>query len=94
MSVLACGRYRCDNIMCDRLILDSSHYLCERCYQELLLFKATWKQEMQVVREVRTRIEEFLRTEPGTYVGTDQGVGFEEEFQRLTGNYVQWSGGG
>lgn len=79
--------------MCERLILNSSRYLCERCYQELLIFKATWKQDELVVSDVRTRIEEFLRTEPGTYVGGDRGVGIDEEFERLAGGLVRWSEG-
>lgn len=84
MSVLACGRYRCDNIMCDRLIFSGRYYICDRCYEELLVFKATWKQDEMTANEVKPRIEEFMRTEPGTYVAAPRGVGIDEEFQRLT----------
>lgn len=35
MSVLACNRYRCNNIMCDRL--SSEHgYICDDCFDELI----------------------------------------------------------
>jgi len=35
MSVLACDRRGCDNIMCDRLSYQYG-YLCEDCFQELV----------------------------------------------------------
>lgn len=41
MGVLACGRSNCTNIMCDRLILEGTHYICEDCFQELLVAKQT-----------------------------------------------------
>jgi hypothetical protein len=89
VSVLACGRYRCDNIMCDRLILGGSRYLCDRCYEELLVFKGTWDHETMSFAEVKPQIEAFMRTEPGTYaVPRDaRDTRIEEEFARLTGDY-------
>ena len=34
MGVLACSRYRCENIMCDRY--SSNHgYICHECYEDL-----------------------------------------------------------
>jgi len=35
MSVLACNRHGCDNIMCDRYSFTYG-YLCWECYQELV----------------------------------------------------------
>ena len=34
MSVLACSRSECDNIMCDRLY-KGEHYVCDECFLEL-----------------------------------------------------------
>ena len=36
MSVLACDRNGCSNIMCDRHSYEFG-YICEECFQELLL---------------------------------------------------------
>lgn len=79
MSVLACDRGRCDHIMCDRLILDRSKYICHDCWQELLAYKAKWPADMSVA-DVRTRIEEFMETDPGSHVAAN----VDEEFERLT----------
>lgn len=87
MSVLACNRFRCDNIMCDRLILKGSHYICHYCYRELLVYKATWKQDEMTADEVKPLIEEFMRTEPGTYSAAPRGEGIDEEFKRQTGEW-------
>lgn len=35
MSVLACNRKGCDNIMCDRLSLKHG-YICNECFDELV----------------------------------------------------------
>ena len=35
MSVLACDRNGCEHIMCNRLILDSTMYICNTCFDEL-----------------------------------------------------------
>lgn len=80
MSVLACGRSGCEKIMCDRLILNGSYYICERCYKELLAFKATWEGSM-TKEDVRRRIEEFMETEPSTNLSSNE---VDEEFRRLT----------
>ncbi len=36
MSVLACDRRGCDNIMCDRLSHDYG-YICDSCFEDLVL---------------------------------------------------------
>ena len=49
MSVLACNRRNCENIMCDRL--SNTHgYICDECFEEL------------VKSGVKTDIEEFMNT--------------------------------
>jgi hypothetical protein len=85
MSVLACDRSDCPNIMCDRLILDDSRYICEDCWQELLLYKASWPNTMPQ-SEVRERIVQFMRTDPGTHT-TIKGEDIDDEFDRLTDNW-------
>ena len=35
MSVLACDRYGCRNVMCDRLS-DTYGYICDECFEELV----------------------------------------------------------
>ena len=80
MSVLACDRAFCSEVMCDRMILDGSQYICDRCWKELLEYKATWPRTM-APGYVRRRIEEFMVSAPGSFkvpVNTD------EEFDRLT----------
>lgn len=83
MGVKICGRYRCDAVMCDQLILDNSAYICDACFDELLEFKETWPDKMPIAN-VRARIQEFMLTPPGTYAlaNSDQ---IDAEFYRLTG---------
>ena len=88
MSVLACDRGNCPNIMCDRLILqgtrDGSRYICNSCYDELLEFKKTWEPPM-TAQEVEAKIREFMATNPGAYrVFNDEGD-IDAEFDKLTG---------
>ena len=67
MSVLACDRTDCENVMCSRLILDGKFYICDDCYAELCEHKETWPDEMRP-REVYDKIWNFMRnTSPGTY---------------------------
>lgn len=35
MSVKQCDREGCQNIMCDRMLLNNRYYICEECFQEL-----------------------------------------------------------
>ena len=74
MGVMACERGNCDEIMCSRLILDSSMYICSRCYKQLLEAKATWKRH----------IEEFMETNPGDYQQITTEEQADEAFEELT----------
>jgi len=82
MSVLACGRFKCDNIMCDRLVL--GRYLCNACYEELLEFKRSWGFCTRVT-SVRPHLEHFMTTAPGTFARDDDDAAVDAEFHRLTG---------
>lgn len=82
MSVLACDRRGCEHIMCDRLILDGSQYICGDCWDELCEAKLTWPDEM-TARDVRDAIEKFMDTRTGTHTVLDRD-GIDEEFKRLT----------
>ncbi len=82
MSVLACNRAYCPNIMCDRLILNGEMYICNDCFKELLKFKETWNESVQPIH-VDHLIRQFMTTALGTYT-TDNKDSVEEEFKRLT----------
>lgn len=84
MSVLACDRYRCPNIICDRLIFNYSQYICEDCWKELLKFKNNWSSTLRQ-NDVRKHIEAFMETEPGSYNEDLTPDEIEKEFRRLTG---------
>jgi len=91
MGVMACGRRDCENIMCTRLILDHSAYICDECFEELLLRMGLSKERDSEIHaglpermcpvELRRRIEDFMRTPKGTFLEVDT----REEFDRLTG---------
>jgi len=36
MSVLACDRNGCENVMCNRLSTNCRYYLCDECFEELV----------------------------------------------------------
>lgn len=83
-----CDRYGCATVLCDRLILEGSCYLCDDCYQELIEAKKYWPLNMTAWR-VRILIEEFLRRfppdtlmYPHCFLSTSKTV--DEEFERLT----------
>jgi len=52
MSVLACDRRGCPNVMCDRYSYEYG-YICDDCFREL------------VRSGVRTNVDDFMETEPG-----------------------------
>lgn len=83
MSVMACSRYECIHILCERLILCSSRYICDECYTELLQYKASWPVSLMLVDDVRDRINTFLTTSPGTYSKSGS-KDIDAEFTRLT----------
>ena len=83
MGVMACGRNGCERIMCDRLILDGSQYICWDCLIELREAKLAWPDKM-TAREVREAVEAFMRTTPGAHIQLDA-EDIDAEFERLTG---------
>jgi hypothetical protein len=66
MSVLACCRESCPNVMCDRLVMGA--YLCLECFRELAELKESWP-EVMARSDVEDRIREFMATEPRGEVG-------------------------
>lgn len=84
MGVMSCDRQGCNNIMCDRLILRNSRYICNDCFQELLLSKSEWPKDITVV-DVVEQIKLFMDTEPGTHKMLNQDE-IDEEFRRQTGD--------
>lgn len=65
MSVMACNRYGCENIMCARYSLFYG-YLCDECFEEL---KASNKP-----------VEVFMRSAKGTYIKQTSIYDYEGEF--------------
>jgi len=83
-----CERFGCSTILCDRLILEGSCYLCDDCYQQLLEAKKSWPKDIRAWR-VRILIEDFLRRYPPetlVYPPSYQppSTTVDEEFERLT----------
>lgn len=79
MSVMACDRNGCNNIMSSRLF-DGKAYICDDCYQELLIDKASWSNNMNGT-EVKGRIETFMSKPASGYVSDNEEI--EEEFNSL-----------
>ena len=79
VGVMDCERKNCEHIMCDRLILDNTQYICPSCWAELLIAKDTWDKKMSAA-DVRRSIERFMRSDPGEYLEVDT----DEEFRKLT----------
>ena len=65
MSVLACNRRRCSNVLCDNTILGDRYYICDECLEELNVVKLTWKTRNK--REIEDLVEEFMNSEKGSY---------------------------
>lgn len=83
MGLMSCGRTCCENILCERLVLESSKYICNECYSELVEYKQIALPKQSTSKEVRKFIEDFMDTKPGTYrVLCNEEV--DEEFKRLT----------
>lgn len=86
MSVMACNRKDCDSIMCDKLILNCTRYICYKCYYELLTYKANY---MVIGDKTKTGVKNaiiaFMDTPPGTYLELSNDE-LEEEFNQLIGN--------
>ena len=80
MSVKACGRAGCHNVMCDRTILGAEYYLCDDCFDELLAWKNRWP-KMTRPSAVRGLILEFIDSDPGDY--SDETV--DGVFRQLVG---------
>ena len=65
MSVLACERRGCSNIMCENTILGDKYYICDECLEELNGAKLTWKTRNK--REIIELVEEFMDSEKDSY---------------------------
>lgn len=82
MGVMACDRRGCEHVMCERVILNGSAYICGDCWDELCEAKEKWP-DVMTSRDVREAIETFMDTRVGNYRVLDRD-GIEEEFNRLT----------
>lgn len=85
MSVLACSRSNCPNIMCDKLILNHTHYICNDCFDELTRWKYQLLSNSQPpvkVDEIRGLISSFLNSKVGSTI-TNNSEATEEDFDRV-----------
>lgn len=81
MGVMECNRKGCSNILCRRCILDSSAYICDECFAELVAMKGTWQREMTAA-DVRDAIEQFMASRAGTFCILNSEA-IDAEFERL-----------
>jgi len=82
MSVLACDRKGCDNIMCDKLILNRSRYICWECWHELEEVARGWPDRM-TKRELNNRVRDFIENCEKTESGDYETVGTMEELEKM-----------
>lgn len=81
MSVLACGRYDCPNVMCDYMV--DGRYICNDCMQELEDWRKSWPDSIEVA-DVQKLIEEFMNTGVGQLRNSSRDPDdVEQEWQRL-----------
>jgi len=84
MSVCACDRAGCEEIMCTRLILNGSRYVCSSCWRELLDFKDTWPADM-TKKDVEDKVRAFMSTVPETF-SLPKFVDVDDAFDKLCGS--------
>jgi hypothetical protein len=90
MSVLACDRNGCKNVMCDIYWSWCNKYICSDCLEELRDYRKSWPDEMKR-SAVQTFIVKFFDTVPGTYLKSDiiSGQQIDDEFDAMVVNDVQ-----
>jgi len=81
MSVLECGRMGCERVMCDRLILNDSRYICRDCWEELKSLKETWEPNLS-----RQAVERLIREFMDSVRSYGENGSTEDNFAGLTGN--------
>jgi hypothetical protein len=85
MSVMACGRIDCENVLCDTLLRLKSResYICSECLLELKASRAMWPRSM-TIDEIHEAVEEFLTTPKNSVIPLhDDEV--EDEFKHIIG---------
>ena len=61
MSVLQCDRYGCDNIMCDKTIMENEYYICDDCYKELMdISEKIMYRENLTMQQIKKFIFDFM----------------------------------
>lgn len=85
MSVLACDRRSCQNVMCDDMLFGNEMYICRECLQELEAYKETW--ELPITEnEIEDKIRLFMDSKPGScrpQPAVNDRESMEEIFDRL-----------
>lgn len=85
MSVLACDRIGCENVMCDAMLFGNEMYICWQCLAELEEYKNTW--ELPITEaEIEKRIRGFMDSGPGAFKVTpiEDREGVERVFAKFT----------
>lgn len=85
MSVLACERRNCQNIMCRTII--KNHYVCDDCLSE---FKNKFAQNFYTEQELSRALEEFLGVEHIEEISSGINA---EEFIRLNAEFYDYDKG-
>lgn len=85
MGVMACDRSGCSRIMCTKLVLDNTRYICYDCWDELEMYRNTWPTSMTIA-DVRRYIEKFMDSEHGSHIRCNNASEIDAEFKRLTGD--------
>jgi hypothetical protein len=83
MSVKACDRSGCPNIMCDLYMPALNKYLCSECWLDLLAYKNIWSKETEVW-QVKHKIMVFLNSKAEDIGDNKLEPAVEAEFDRLT----------
>lgn len=81
MGVMACGRRRCPNIMCDDVIFHGTYYICTECLEELRQLAQTFPAGAGK-SWVRSEIERFM---DGDSMETELPLS-REEFEKILGH--------
>jgi hypothetical protein len=86
MSVMACDRRGCGEIMCHHLI-DGKYHICTSCLGEFEEDRRTWPNSMPK-SDVLKLVIDFLDTSKGTFTKLDE-RGIDDELGRLIRNIDQ-----
>lgn len=80
MGVLACDRYKCDNIMCNMCV--ESNYICRECKEEFKNYVLAKGIPLHSDYDIKRALKQFMETEKAEFDGDANTVDIEEFFSR------------